>query len=497
MNLLGFVFSLFIIGVSSKCQRCFGEDFMWGAATSAHQIEGAWNTSGKGENVWDWFTHNYPEKVRNGSNADIATDSYNKYQEDVDLLGNLGANFYRFSLSWSRILPNGTTNNINQEGVDYYLNVLKALQEKNITPIVTLYHWDLPISLHEMGGWNNPLVADYFNDYATLCYSLFGDYVKYWLTLNEPISQCYYGYGSGGHAPGYTESGTMTYMCAYTQLLAHAKAYRSYNETFRAKQNGKVGIVLVTLWYEPATESDADKQAAEWAIQWALGLFGHPIFIGNWPQMVIDRIGNLSVAQGFNTSRLPAFTETEIELIKGTYDYLGLNYYTTLLASPLLDFTDYENVTVGYGYDRNVLSSYDPSWTQSPVSWVTLFDVPAGFRAMLNWVANNFGNPPVIITENGWSTYIDLLNDTDRIQYIKGHLCSIYKAKYVDKVNLFGYAHWSLMDNFEWSSGYSEGFGLVSVDFTSPNRTRTPKASYYYYQKIIKSNCLEHCSLNN
>ncbi|KAL1514332.1 hypothetical protein ABEB36_003605 [Hypothenemus hampei] len=484
--------SLCSIEVSSICQSCFPTDFLWGASTSSYQIEGAWNTSGKGENIWDWFTHSFPEKIKDGSNGDVAADSYNKYLDDVELLKNLGANVYRLSLSWSRILPNGTVNNINQEGVDYYINLLTALRENNIEPVVTIYHWDLPLPLHEMGGWTNPLIVDFYNVYADLCFSLFGDLVKYWLTLNESISQCYFGYGEGTHAPGYQESGTLTYICAYTQLLAHAKAYRTYNDTYKQMYNGEVGVVLVSLWYEPLTDSDEDKTAAENGVQWALGLFGHPIFIGNWPQVIIDRIGNLSALQGLNASRLPEFTSEEIELIKGTYDYMGFNYYTTFYATPINNIENIELVVQSYGVDRNVNSSVDPAWTSSASGLV--YDVPTGIRSMLNWVAKNFGNPRILITENGWASLPESsLNDTERITYLQGHLCNTLKAIYIDGVNVFGYLNWSLIDNFEWDGGYDVRFGLVEVDFENSNRTRTPKQSYYAFQEIIKSNCISHC----
>ncbi|ENN74638.1 hypothetical protein YQE_08757, partial [Dendroctonus ponderosae] len=341
------VLAVLTVEASSKCTKCFPDGFLWGAATSAYQVEGAWNTSGKGENIWDWFTHTYPEKIANGSNGDVAADSYHKYEEDVDLIKNLGANFYRFSLSWSRILPNGTVDQINQDGVDYYLALLKLLKANNLEPVVTIYHWDLPLPLQELGGWANTAISDYYADYATLCYSLFGEYVTYWITLNEPITQCYYGYGDGTHAPGIAESGTATYQCAHTQLLAHAKAYRSYNDSFRDTQNGKVGIVLVSLYYEPLTDSEEDKAAADRGVQWA------------------------------------------------------------------------------------------------------------------------------------------------------GHLCNLLKAIYLDEVKVFGYTHWSLMDNFEWANGYTEGFGLVAVNFTDPDRTRTPKNSYYYLQDIIASNCLSNCPFSS
>ncbi|XP_066262699.1 myrosinase 1-like [Euwallacea similis] len=491
------ILPILVAWVSANCKKCFPEGFLWGSATSAYQIEGAWNLSGKGENVWDWFTHTHPEKISDGTNGDVAADSYNKYQEDVELLSEMGAQIYRLSLSWSRILPDGTVNNVNQEGVDYYLSLLQELKANNIEPLVTIYHWDLPLPLHEMGGWLNPEMSNFFMDYATLCFTLFGEYVNYWVTVNEPLTQCYFGYGAGTYAPGLAQSGTFTYICAYTQLLAHAKSWRTYNERFKPTQNGKVGIVLVNYWYQALNSTNQDDiDAVEAAAQFGLGLFAHPIFKGNWPQLLIDRIGNLSIAQGFNTSRLPEFTEEEVELIKGTYDFLGVNYYTTYYAFPIENLEAIETSLVSYGIDRGINSSFIPGHPNSPsATW--LYDVPSGIREMLNWLAKNYDNPPMLITENGWADDNEVgdLDDSKRITYVEGHLCSILRAIYLDGINVFGYLQWSLIDNFEWIDGYENKFGIIQVDFESSNRTRTPKNSFKFYQDVIASNCLAHCAM--
>jgi beta-glucosidase/6-phospho-beta-glucosidase/beta-galactosidase len=205
--------------------------------------------------------------VLNQDNGDVACDSYHKYLEDVEMLKHLGANHYRFSLSWSRILPTGYVNQVNQPGVDYYKNLISALKENGIEPYVTLYHWDLPQPLQDIGGWTNPLLVDYFADYARLAFSLFGDEVKNWMTFNEPKQPCMNGYAYAIIPPGYVTNGIGNYWCAHTIIKAHAKAYHIYDEEFRATQNGRVSIVIDSVWYEPASDSDQDKEAAERKIQ--------------------------------------------------------------------------------------------------------------------------------------------------------------------------------------------------------------------------------------
>ncbi|XP_066253401.1 myrosinase 1-like [Euwallacea similis] len=481
--------------VTSVCKKCFEADFIWGTATSSYQVEGAWNLSGKGENIWDMYTHNYPELIRDGSNGDVATDSYHKTDQDVELLRNLGVKIYRFSISWARVLPDGTLNNINKEGVDYYLDLIQKLKNNNIEPMITLYHWDLPLALHEQGGWTDSSIIEYFADYAAFCYERFGPYVKYWITMNESLMICYYGYGTGTHAPGLKESGTLTYDCFYYQLMAHARAYRIYNDTFKATQNGEVGTVLVSHYPEPLTDSEEDKHACENYLQWNIGLVANPMVHGNWPQIVINRVGNLSALQGYNKSRLPELTDEDIKYIKGTYDYFGLNYYTTFYITSMPNISELELTTASFDVDKNAVTSSNASWPVAESVW--LHNVPKGLRRLLKWLSETYNGPRIIITENGWSDGGETLNDTSRITYIQGHVCNVLMSKYLDGVNIFGYLYWSFMNNFEWNAGYMEKFGLIDVDFESDNKTRTPKESYYYYKNLAESGCLEYCAFKD
>lgn len=217
---------------------------------------------GKGLSIWDVVTHMEPSPILDGSSGDIAADSYHLYKRDVQMAKELGLNFYRFSVSWSRVLPTGFSNKINQAGINYYNNLIDEMLENGITPFLTLYHWELPHDLQKLGGWTNPIIVDYFVNYAKVVFDAFGDRVKFWITINEPKQICYEGYGSADKAPLLNMTGIAEYLCAKNILLAHAKAYRLYDEQYRSKQNGVIGISISCSWYEPATDSVEDQQAA-------------------------------------------------------------------------------------------------------------------------------------------------------------------------------------------------------------------------------------------
>ncbi|KAF7284532.1 hypothetical protein GWI33_022118 [Rhynchophorus ferrugineus] len=479
-----------VLGESDLNNRTFPDGFKFGAATASYQIEGAWNLDGKGVQLWDWYTHTYPDRIDEQDTGDVACDSYHKWREDIELLKALGVNHYRLSISWSRLLPNGTVNNINPKGIEYYKNIFKTLRENNIEPLVTLYHWDLPITLHEIGGWTNPLIAEYFAEYARVCFREFGEYVKTWITINEPQSTCWGGYAAGAKAPGYSLDWEGLYLCAYVHVLAHAKAYHVYDEEFRSSQNGRISIVIDSPWAEPASNSSVDIAAAQQEREFVLGIYANPIFRGNWPQIVIDNIATRSKLEGFARSRLPQFTQEEIDFINGTADFFGLNTYGTGLIT-LQNKVDEDIGTPSYSLDKGTSSTVDPSWP-SDVPWV--HQVPWGFRKLLKYVYEQYGHPEIIVTENGWADKSGTLNDVDRISYVSQYLSALLDAYYEDGVNVAGYTVWSLLDNFEWTNGYTQKLGIVQVDFNSDNRTRTPKDSYHWYQKVIQTKCLvENC----
>eukprot|EP00058_Branchiostoma_floridae_P022660 XP_002608150.1 hypothetical protein BRAFLDRAFT_90436 [Branchiostoma floridae] len=467
----------------------FPDDFIWSTATASYQIEGAWNVDGKGESIWDRFSHT-PGKVDRGDTGDVACDSYNKYREDVQLMKAMGLKYYRFSLSWPRIFPDGTVaGGVNQAGVDYYNNVIDELLANGITPMVTLYHWDLPQALQDRyGGWVNEALVDHFNDYADFVFQTFGDRVRYWITFNEPWVVCFLGYGTGGNAPGIQDPGNSTYLCGHTILKAHAEAWNTYDTTYRGSQQGQISITLNCDWPEPRDpDSPSDVAAADRYIQFYIGWFAHPIYStgGDYPAAMKDIIREKSLAEGLQESRLPQFTPAEIDRIKGTGDFFGLNHYTARIIQNRVDPTD----TPGYSNDRNLSESTAPEWPRAASEW--LYVVPWGLRRLLKFIKLNYGDPDVYITENGRSDHDEqppITEDADRICYYMGYIDEVLKAIEVDGVKVRAYTAWSLMDNFEWSRGYTERFGLHYVNFTDPSRPRVPKESAGFYSDIIANN---------
>ncbi|CAG9765661.1 unnamed protein product [Ceutorhynchus assimilis] len=434
--------------------------------------------------MWDRFLHDNSSRTEDGRNADIACDSYHKWQEDVQLLKELGVKIYRFSISWSRILPDGTTNKINQAGVDYYSNLLKELEANNIEPLVSLYHWDLPQHLSELGGWLNPQIADYFGEYARLSFRLFGKYVRQWATVNEPKSTCLLGYGNDFNAPGLVLVADGVYQCAKIQLLAHAKAWHIYDDEFRASQGGRISLVLDSPWTEPASDSDLDKEAAEREIQFGFGWFANPVYIGDWPQVMKERIANRSKLEGLGFSRLPELTQAEIDYINGTHDYFALNIYT----GTLVEFIPDAHIgTPSYKSDKGNNAYSDPSWPESSTDW--LYYWPLSMRRLVNYVNKKYSPGEIFITENGWAD-TGGIDDQDRVRYFKGYLSNLLDAILEDGINVGGYTAWSLLDNFEWAAGYTQKLGLISVDHDSPNKTRAWKASGRYYQQVVQTRCL-------
>ncbi|XP_045536187.1 lactase-phlorizin hydrolase [Papilio machaon] len=466
--------------------RKFPENFRFGAATASYQVEGAWDEDGKSENIWDHITHTNPCVVKDCSNGDIADDSYHQYKRDVEMMRELGLDFYRFSLSWTRILPTSFPDKINEAGVQYYNNLIDEMLKYNIKPMVTLYHWDLPQKLQEMGGWTNPNIIDWYSDYARVAFELFGDRVKDWITINEPLQVCYYGYGDNSLAPLLNIKGVADYMCAKNLLLAHAKAYHIYDKEFRPTQGGSIFISLSAQWHDTEHEEFAD--AAKDANEFTWGIYANPIFsdTGDFPEVMKKRVAAKSIEQGLYRSRLPEFTAEEIDYIRGSSDYFGLNHYSTKYV--------YRNESVfGYYespsfYDDMELVTYTKNEWKIGESQFTKF-VPWGFYKLLTEIKEAFGNPPVVITENGFATYGGL-DDEDRVTYYKHYINSMLDA-IEDGSDVRGYTAWSLMDNYEWLQGYTERFGLYEVDYESAERTRTPRKSAFVYKQILRTRELD------
>nr|BAI50022.1 beta-glucosidase [Nasutitermes takasagoensis] len=457
----------------------FPDGFLLGAATASYQIEGGWNADGKGVNIWDTLTHERSYLVVDRSNGDVADDSYNLYMEDVKLLKNMGAQLYRFSISWARILPEGHDYKVNQAGIDYYNRLINALLDNGIEPMVTMYHWDLPQKLQDLGGWPNRELATYAENYARVLFKNFGDRVKLWITFNEPRTFMDAYTSDTGMAPSINAPGIGDYLTARTVILAHANIYRMYEREFKQQQQGKIGISLDNAWCEPISTNDVD--ACERFQEFNLGIFAHPIFSkeGNYPSVVIERVDANSKAEGFTTSRLPKLTSEEVNNTIGTYDFFGLNFYTANLGKDGV-----EGGIPSRGRDTGAILSQDPSWPESASSWLRV--VPWAIRKQLNWIANAYGNPPIYVTENGYSDYGGL-NDTSRVFYYTEYMKEMLKAIHIDGVNVVGYTAWSLLDNFEWLRGYTERFGIHDVNFNDPSRPRTPKESAKVLTEIFNT----------
>ncbi|XP_033115908.1 lactase-like protein [Anneissia japonica] len=462
----------------------FPEGFVWSSATSSYQIEGAWDEDGKGKSIWDTWTHEGGH-VKNDDTGDVACDSYHKIKEDVSILKEMGLHHYRFSFSWPRILPDGTINNINEKGVEYYSNLIDALLEADIKPMVTLFHWDLPQALDDFGGWTNESIVGLFNDYANLCFERYGSRVKFWITFNEPWIVSLLGYGAGTWPPGITEPGTTVYIVTHNIIKSHAKAWHTYDDNYRESQDGLIGITLNSDHMEPFNMSKPDDiVAADRVLQFQLGWFAHPIYInGDYPQIMKENIAYKSAMQNYSQSRLPEFTAEEKLYIKGTGDFFGLNHYTTTYAVTSLTDTD----EASYWTDQNIASWKDEAWPKSGSDWLQV--VPWGLRHLVNWIDNEYGGIPIYVTENGVSTHdVYELDDVIRQKYYRSYINELLKAITIDNCNVKGYTAWSLMDNFEWASGYSERFGIHYVDFNDDERKRIPKKSAETYAKIVADN---------
>ncbi|CAH0597138.1 unnamed protein product [Chrysodeixis includens] len=482
------VFSALIAVSWSVEDLTFPPGFKFGAATSSYQIEGAWNSSDKSESVWDRFVHDEPTRIRNSDNGDIACDSYNQVERDIEMVADLGLDYYRFSIAWPRILPSGFPNYISKEGTDHYNRLIDGLLAKGVEPFITLFHWDLPQSLQDLGGWTNPLSADWFADYARVVFTLYGDRVKLWLTLNEPIVTCDLSYITGITAPGVVSPDVGTYLCNKNLMLAHAKAWRVYDEEFKPKYHGKVSIANHLLWFEPQTE--ADTEVAELALQHLAGRYCHPIYSkeGGWPASIEKLLDKLSLERGYARSTLPAFTQEEKEYVRGTYDFFAFNHYSGRQIRWAKEGETFSQWPLGDAEDLNGKIEFPEHWP--PTASSIFYVYPEGIRKQLLWVKQQYGDLEFVITENGLDT-LGGRDDHDRISYFREYLKQILLAIREDGINVTHYTAWSLMDLFEWMDGYHSKFGLYEVDFTDPKRTRTPRLSAHWYKKVIKAHSLD------
>jgi beta-glucosidase len=448
----------------------FPQNFIWGGATASYQIEGAWNEDGKGESCWDRFCHT-PGHILNGDTGDVACDHYHRWKEDIALMKQLGLKSYRFSIAWPRILPKGR-GEVNQAGIDFYSQLVDGLLEAEIIPFVTLYHWDLPQALEDEGGWANRATAEAFVEFADVVSRALGDRVKNWITHNEPAVVAWNGYLSGNHAPGIKDP-ALAVRAAHHLLLSHGWAVPVIR---RNSPGSEVGIVLNLSWVAPASNSFMDRDAArqgEYWTRWYLDpLYGH----GYPGDIQADLAKKGAFPRGMDFVQ-----EGDMQAIQVSTDFLGVNYYSRHLVRVDAPGNDPQTV---FAAEQNL-----DNYTEFK-GWEIY---PDGLLGELCRLYYTYWIPKLYITENGasYSTAPDAsgcVPDSRRITYLRKHLHACHRALQAG-VPLAGYFVWSLMDNFEWSQGYSQRFGVIWVDYESGKRTI--KDSAYWYADVIKHNRLE------
>src|SRR5689334_1670824 len=437
----------------------FPADFLWGSATSAYQVEGSPLADGAGPSIWHRFCHT-PGHVRDGDTGDVACDHYRRYRDDVALMRTLGMNAYRFSIAWSRVLPSGR-GAVNGAGLDFYDRLVDALLAHGIEPMATLFHWDLPAALDDRGGWLNPDIAGWFADYAAVVFRKLDDRVKLWATLNEPWVVTDGGYLHGALAPGHRNRFEAP-IATHHLLRSHGAAVQAY----RAEGKHAIGLVVNLEPKYAASESAEDRAAVRRADAYMNRQYLDPVFFGRYPDELREVFGEA----------WPEWPAEDFELIKQPLDYIGFNYYT-----------------------RSVTRHDEQSWPlkASPVKQHATYTetgwevFPQGLVDTLVWLRDRYGNPPVYITENGSAFYDppvaegDTLDDPLRVDYLRKHLRAIHAAIGMG-CDVRGYMAWSLLDNLEWSLGFSKRFGIVHVDFRT--QKRTPKRSARLYSRIVESN---------
>ncbi|KAJ8681553.1 hypothetical protein QAD02_017345 [Eretmocerus hayati] len=464
-------------GISSTQMR-LPKDLLIGVATSAYQIEGAWNISDKSESNWDRFVHEHPKKIADSSTGDVACDSYHKYTDDMELLDDLQVDHYRFSISWTRILPQGSPKYVSRDGVRHYHKILDELEKRKIIPFVTMYHWDHPQVLEEFGGWLNEKMAHRFADYARVIFQEFGRRVKFFSTLNEPNVFCRGAYRTAKYAPGLKLTGVGEYSCIHNMLKAHAMTYHMYNREFRDKQKGQIGLVNACWKYYSKFRNDSI--SSDVAFEFDCGWVANAIFSekGDYPEVMKERIAMRSRSQGYHKSRLPKFSDQWVSYIKNSADYFGLNHYTSEVVETI------KSAPSSWPNDEGLIYSSDPRWPTSQSKWLKVN--PKGIRDVLRTIKEKYNNPPVYILENGVS-HGNGTHDNFRINYLSSYLKETLLARERDNCSVKAYTVWTLLDDFEWEVGYTAQFGLVDVDFGDKKRKRTLKKSATWLKNLLKS----------
>ncbi|AQL03851.1 Beta-glucosidase 11 [Zea mays] len=474
----------------------FPEGFVFGAGASAYQIEGAWAEDGKKPSIWDTYTHSGYSIDRD--TGDVAADQYHHYKEDVKLMHDMGLDAYRFSIAWSRLIPDGR-GAVNPKGLEYYNSLIdELLRYGRIQPHVTIYHFDLPQALQdEYNGLLSPRIIDDFTAYADVCFRSFGDRVKHWITVNEPNIEPIGGYDQGYLPPrrcsypfglGVTcthgNSTTEPYAVAHHLLLAHASAVSLYRRKYQGEQGGRIGLTLLAWWYEPATQKPEDVEAAARANDFSLGWFMHPLVYGDYPPVMKRNVG----------ARLPSLTARDSAMVRGSLDFVGINQYGAILVEADLgqldrDLRDY----YGDMATNFVTVPFESTVTrnqQVPRLGLRNHEAPWALSKLLEHLQTHYGNPPVMIHENGAGHEPDpsggfLYDDEFRAHflrvYVEAALASVRNGS-----DLRGYFVWSFMDVFEFLFSYRFRFGLYGVDFAADNRTRYARRSARWYAGFLR-----------
>ena len=441
----------------------FPKGFEWGTATASYQIEGAWNEDGRGESIWDRFSHT-PGRIDDRTTGDVACDFYHRYEEDIALLKKLGIQVYRLSIAWPRILPDGV-GKVNPDGIAFYRRVLQCLHDNGIKAAVTMYHWDLPQKLQDRGGWANREIVGWFTDYVKVLYQELGDLVDSWITLNEPLCTAFAGYWDGVHAPGYHDYG-MALQATHHLMMAHGAAVKAYRETGLTAEIGITLNMNMCYPYRPENPDDATMAAMQ-QLQ-GNNLFGDPVMKGSYPKELFDYLASRGVV-------LPEIHEGDLELCCQPIDFLGLNTYTVSFVK-----ADDSAWPIGGVSVKTGLPQTDAGWEVAP----------RGMYDLLKWVNQTYSPKKIVITENGsanrdWVDVDGRVKDPNRIDYLRRYLAEVHHA-IEDGVPVKGYYVWCFCDNFEWACGLSVRFGMVYVDYKT--QERIPKESAYWFSETIRQN---------
>lgn len=443
--------------------RSLPDRFRWGAATAAYQIEGAVRDDGRGPSIWDTFSHS-PGRIHNEDTGDVACDHYHRWEEDLDLLAELGVDAYRFSISWPRVVPDGD-GAVNPRGLDFYDRLVDGLLARGIAPVATLYHWDLPQALEDRGGWRVRGTADAFAGYTAAVVDRLADRVATWITLNEPWVSAFLGHAMGTHAPGRRDL-REALLAAHHLLLAHARALPVLRST-----NAEVGITLNVTDVVPADDTEADVVAARLADEQVNGWFLDPLLRARYPAAMAEVYGSL----------LDGIAEPgDLEAIAGPIDFLGINYYFRTHVAVTEPDPDATDPTRRLPY-RSVPPAGVPT---TAMGWPV---EPDGLRDVVMRLSEQHPGLPIQVTENGsaWEDVVapdGSVDDPLRAAYLEAHLAALAEA-IEGGADVRGYFAWSLLDNFEWAEGYGKRFGLVHVDYDT--QRRTPKSSFRRYARII------------